>query len=355
MACEVVHGSSAQWERVEAQRRKGLRMLLGCPKCTANEAMYGDLGLLPLKALADLRKLRYLHKLVGLPKEEWPAKIFALGKTEGRWNWWCHVRRLLGKSGYAIRDAVPAAGALLGDPEDWATEVREAVTAKCWEKHQQQREGMTTLRLYSELKIAPGFEQYLNDHHHSSVIFRLRADRYQLGAMLVKMGGIPPDLADLMGGEGECPFAILHSECSDVWEDTEHFLLQCPALEEDRRRLMSEIAKALTPKRAKDLGSDLATRFESLNSEAKIRALLGGPISWDATEIGSPPGEEPVLSEKRERKFRKAAATFIVEMGRARSTLLHLAKQPSGGNGRSIPGHGSIALSALAQDDELPN
>ena len=74
MSTSLEYGSEAALESVLLG---GGKRILGCSSKTCNEAVRGDLGIDTLQSRMDKAKLKWWYKLVTMPEDRYPKKLFS--------------------------------------------------------------------------------------------------------------------------------------------------------------------------------------------------------------------------------------------------------------------------------------
>ena len=78
---EVWRGNKGQAGSLESIILDGAKRILGCSSKTCNEAVRGDMGLDTLQSRTDRAKLKWWYKLVTLPEDRYPKRLF-----NQKWN-----------------------------------------------------------------------------------------------------------------------------------------------------------------------------------------------------------------------------------------------------------------------------
>ena len=74
---EVWEGNKSQAAALESVLLGGGKRILGCSSKTCNEAVRGDLGIDTLQGRRDKAKLKWWYKLVTMPEDRYPKKLFS--------------------------------------------------------------------------------------------------------------------------------------------------------------------------------------------------------------------------------------------------------------------------------------
>ena len=74
---EVWEGNKSQAAALESVLLSGGKRILGCSSKTCNEAVRGDLGIDTLQGRRDKAKLKWWYKLVTMPEDRYPKKLFS--------------------------------------------------------------------------------------------------------------------------------------------------------------------------------------------------------------------------------------------------------------------------------------
>ena len=74
---EVWEGNKSQAAALESVLLGGGKRILGCSSKTCNEAVRGDLGIDTLQSRRDKAKLKWWYKLVTMPEDRYPKKLFS--------------------------------------------------------------------------------------------------------------------------------------------------------------------------------------------------------------------------------------------------------------------------------------
>ena len=70
-------GNKSQAAALESVLLGGGKRILGCSSKTCNEAVRGDLGIDTLQGRRDKAKLKWWYKLVTMPEDRYPKKLFS--------------------------------------------------------------------------------------------------------------------------------------------------------------------------------------------------------------------------------------------------------------------------------------
>ena len=74
---EVWEGNKSQAAALGSVLLGGGKRILGCSSKTCNEAVRGDLGIDTLQGHRDKAKLKWWYKLVTMPEDRYPNKLFS--------------------------------------------------------------------------------------------------------------------------------------------------------------------------------------------------------------------------------------------------------------------------------------
>jgi endonuclease/exonuclease/phosphatase family metal-dependent hydrolase len=276
-AAEVWKPTKAQARKLEGVMCDFARHALGVDKRASNDVILSELGLPSLAARRDELRLRYFMHLCNANPDRALSKVFRhrceeVDRGKAPRSLCRQYRQLLDK--YERLDV-------------WQSRPREEEAWKGWP--QAARKAVVELDLkerHERMSARPSTEIFLKVKPHDRLMraaylygrglgvwlkFRLRSNTLPLLANLARYSN--PRMTD------DCAECLLCD--SGKMEDAVHFLLRCPALEDQRSRLstalheaMSKHAESVDPITAK-LARDTIRAMEGDSDDAKLRLLLG--------------------------------------------------------------------------------
>ena len=216
-----------------------LRCIQHFPKCTALPAIYLLMGVAPMEALLDIRILCLFHSIVsgnkscppGAYMQELVSHQLAMKDLESS-SWTTQVRKLLTKYG------LPPASELLEYPPTkatWKTTVKAAVH-DWWTKSlcaEAQQKSTLKYLLLSECRTDKIHSVWKDLHSPLSI---QQATVHAL--LLIQRYPLTTSPVSGVKQSDKCPL------CKGEPETVEHFLLQCPALQQPRMKYLPQILHA---------------------------------------------------------------------------------------------------------------
>jgi hypothetical protein len=291
---EVWSPSAATLARFESLQHQFACSVLGVSHRTPNVVVRGDLGLLPVSAHFDMRKLNFIGRLRSMPEER-AVKQFFLANLGSNVGWFRETSALLSR--YRLTSLCD-----LSQPtptyDAWKRTVRKAV----WVYHEAQWWGRCAVSSkahdYALLNPSLSFKSYLlqpacsRRRQASRVVFNLRAGGQGLAVDDLRRSGCARE--DRM-----CPL------CNSEAETATHFLLVCPALLQIRTAFFREIERA-----------------------APLQDFLSFPVPQQAAWLMCffPRWFPPLL----QCLFMSKAFPFVLDMFKTRHSLLNILPPHSG-------------------------
>ena len=221
--CEIWGFSNV--EVLERIHRNFCKFALGLPTSATNLACFGELGRPPLMIRWKLKILKYWIRIV----TDWNMPPLVLDAyhmaVENNLTWATQSKSLLDRLGFSEAWIEPE----LMNLTTFMCEVKERLTDQYTQSWRQMlRESTGKLRTYRTFKHDFRMEAYLN----LPVYLRIPVTKFRVSAhpLRIETGRyalpqpIPP-------GERYCWF------CQNTVEDEVHFLLECPAYEDNRKHL----------------------------------------------------------------------------------------------------------------------
>ena len=238
-----------------------LRSILGLPKYTATAALYILTGQLPIQAQLTIKQLCFLRSLL----ESSPCRDIV-------------IRQYVTKVG-KTNSLIPLLAQLLYDhnlptimdlflnapsKEKWKVLVKTAVTTKATTEVNASASGKSTLNLlatpFKAGKLHPSLEAIYNVRQVARVAVKLKilTKTYPLQDNWMRIGKVKSAGCKL---------------CDSAVEDTNHFVLSCPALEEVRQKYRSVISSAAGPHQLRELLNP-SSHSSPIQNEQKTTDLL---------------------------------------------------------------------------------
>ena len=216
---------------MEITQRKVIRTILKAHDNVAIEALYGELGWLPIRYQVYTRVLSYYGRLCRLGEtrpEGWTYKvayITVLGEMNGGVHhsnpWARNVVSIASKLDLNLAEAQNVSKVV------WGKRVKESVRKAFIKEWKAGVMVKTSLRFYLA-KPEPKAETYVDGSAFAQLIFAARSGSLRVNQLLSKWfatSQVRP----------ECP------RCSAPSETIEHVLIHCPALFSSRQKLLSAV------------------------------------------------------------------------------------------------------------------
>ena len=272
--------SGKQRRKLESAQHEFACSALGLAHNTTREFIQAELGLLPLSARRDELTMRVFGVIMCMPSTRLVHRVvrrrlLQVHAGSAAQSWCALIRPLFVR--YNL-DARWRSGAV-GDEKAWRTTCFKAVRATTrvtWAKGVAEH---ARLALYRQLKVGPLSESYLSDSSN-------REGRFL--KLLLRSGNLPlmPVLASVLRlGPGSrvrcCPLCVAAARASGATEDSasvrgapvedsEHFVMRCPALNGLRAELLHRLYVALLP------SAELVSRWLLSASHADSLLFLSG-------------------------------------------------------------------------------
>ena len=268
-ACSIWYGNSKKdIEDLEKVQLQMARFLLKAPRYTPREALYGDLGWVPLSQLHELARVKMFNRFIIMDNRRWPnivlhamlqlncdfdklkykflsncIDIFAKCTDIDLFNHVFDTVNLTFKSSFSVSTVKRYVSESY--KSEWSNQISQKIS----------------LNEYSKLKLAPKLEKYLlekTNFYGASLKFKLRSNTLPLDCKTYKWSNDISGFCTLCGN-------------GDI-EDVSHFLLNCKALENIRKDELLILKNDL----ALCDDYDTWTLFISSNTDVKLQLILGG-------------------------------------------------------------------------------
>ena len=220
---EVWEGNKSQAAALESVLLGGGKRILGCSSKTCNEAVRGDLGIDTLQGRRDKAKLKWWYKLVTMPEDRYPKKLFSQD-----WNIKSHRGRQRKVWSRIINDLFVS---LELDKAEWLKDIMDgssslkaflALAGESISERESKRfeEGLNTkvkLTLYKTFGKAIEFKKYLHGvaDAGSRLLFKFQSGTH----------GLNEELGRHRSREGNKECVLCGNECESV----SHVLWECSA------------------------------------------------------------------------------------------------------------------------------
>ena len=244
--------NTTQRDALDNFHKNILRMLQGLPKWTANEAIYLLLGEVPIQAELDIRILSLFGAIT---RAEENVTLQQLARRQlamdNKWSWFQQVTKLCQKYDININSAVGAPWR----KKAWKQYIKDAVKQYWQMKILEGASTKTSLKRLDTNNLLRGSpHQIWSTCKKNPRMVQAATTRARL---ITNTYLLQTKISQFNKSEDLCQ--LCHSEA----EDTEHFLLKCPALEHLRTTRLIRIKQA---------------GFQKLNvTNPSLPAILNGP------------------------------------------------------------------------------
>ena len=205
----VVDFTKQEIEKLQRIENSVCRKILGAPSYSQTSALKGEVGISSMKARIMEGQLKYLQYILRGEGNDLIEKVVGEMRDQRKRNKW--INGLL-----EDRQKVGIRG-------DKITSQEIRMKVKAWDKTmwKQEMQEKVSLRIYRTWREEIGGQEEVYDNSEKSVIlFKCRTNNMDLR-----------DRKRFNNGSTECIM------CGDELEDLSHFILHCPAYNEDRGRL----------------------------------------------------------------------------------------------------------------------
>ncbi|XP_063877492.1 uncharacterized protein LOC135109778 [Scylla paramamosain] len=262
---DVIAWNESEIDKLEVGQNKVARMALSAPRCTAVEALRGDMGWSTFRERLTKATLRYKIRLERMDDARIARKVYLWNESGSKWRKRC--MRMTDRNGlqvvWAIRMAgrnqnerewVVTRGGRVGaewDVRKWKNEIDKEVKCVGLNEWKNEMERKKTLEWYKE-KEAPRYERWYDGSLGGDLLFRARAQCMDVNARSYRWSESRSKVCQMC----------------DMGEDetVEHVVLECVQYARDRNEMMQVI---LT-----ELGHDRNERVEKTGKEWMV-LLLG--------------------------------------------------------------------------------
>jgi hypothetical protein len=243
-----------KWEEAEKIMRQMGRRILGVAGKTPNELVRGELGWWTMKGRRDRLRLMYFGRLVRMKEERVTKRVYRVSRNRyiessverggGRKNkrtvdnWSRYTHRLLADLGLEEKWEKEE----VGTEGEWRRDVEAAIQAREqreWWRVMTTKKKLTTYRRHKRTLEREDYLDVGEDVRGRQILTRLRGG---CAGLMVEMGR--------RCGEGAvgrfCPL------CDRMQEDERHFVMNCPALEEQRTMWYGRLDKILEEEEQRD-------------------------------------------------------------------------------------------------------
>ena len=268
-ACAIwVDSSKQDTDKIESIQLQMARYILKAPRNTPKEALYGDLGWVPIKVSQDALRVKYLDHLLHMDKHRWSNFMLntILNLSEEvrlRYNFLNNIQKTCTDCNFDITNILD--NARIGDvpiTSQWVTSFKYIINenyVKFWHDEINRK---SSLKDYASIKCCPGLENYLldkTDFHGASLKFRLRSNTLPLDRRTRRWS---PD------HDSTC------KTCNNGTENIQHFLFTCTALNDIRTDEYVKLERKLISINRIDVWE----LFMSSNLDVKLNLTLGSDV-----------------------------------------------------------------------------
>ncbi|XP_063861501.1 uncharacterized protein LOC135101456 [Scylla paramamosain] len=262
---DVIAWNESEIDKLEVGQNRVARMALSAPRCTAVEALRGDMGWSTFRERLTKATLRYKIRLERMDNARIVRKVYLWNESGSKWRKRC--MRMTDRNGlqvvWAIRMAgrnqnerewVVTRGGRVGaewDVRKWKNEIDKEMKCVGLNEWKNEMERKKTLEWYKE-KEAPRYERWYDGSLGGDLLFRVRAQCMDVNARSYRWSESRSKVCQMC----------------DMGEDVtvEHVVLECVKYARDRNEMMQVI---LT-----ELGHDRNERVEKTGKEWMV-LLLG--------------------------------------------------------------------------------
>ena len=267
---EVWECNKTQASALESVLLGGAKKVLGCSSKTCNEAGRGDMGLEELQGRRDKTKLKWWYKLVSMPEDRYPRKVFDN-------DWDIKPRRGRQRKMWS-RIVEELLMALELDREEWLERIKnsdctkkeflclvsESIRDRDCKKFEEGLNKKVKLQLYKRFGNRVEFKKYLHGECDAGtrLLFKFRSGTHGLNEELGRHSN--------RDGRKEC--MLCGAECESVC----HVLWECSAYDSIRSNFIESL---------KDTLGDRYLEFESLDIMEKTAFVLGTELWGDEFKV----------------------------------------------------------------------
>lgn len=265
-ACAIwVDSSKQDTDKIENLQLQMARYILKASRNTPKEALYGDLGWVPIKVSQDALRVKYLNHLLSMDKHRWSNLMLNTilnfsGADRLRYKFLSNIQKTCADCNFDIGNILD--NARIGDvpnTSQWVTSFNFAINDNYVQFWHDEIGRKSSLKEYAAVKCRPGLENYLldkTDFQGASLKFRLRSNTLPLDR---RTSNWSP------AHDSTC------KTCNNGIENVHHFLFTCAALNDIRIEEYIKLERKLISMNYINVWE----LFMSSNLDVKLNLTLG--------------------------------------------------------------------------------
>ena len=234
----IINYTAAIWGHreyscIQQIQNQAMRAFLGVGRVAPICALQGDLGWAPMVVYTKCEVVKLWHRLCSLPSSRISSKIFRWLGNRRRKNWVQSTRHLMQNVELPLHAINCTSRKAIGDQawEAFASHHGLGWKNRVWDPKAVETTSGGRLSLYRVLKPSPGTEPYV------AANVQYAARRVMAG---LRMGCLPLEVE--RGRYTQTPYERRTCKlCLMDVEDQRHFLLFCPALQQERNLLFNSL------------------------------------------------------------------------------------------------------------------